>query len=323
MVALSFRTIPSPRRPDCPTASADSRRRGRRMSPARASCAAGLVCLCLMVRSMYAQPAAFRSSVDLVKVNALVTKRGRPIAGLTAEDFEVLDNGVPQRVQVDALQDVPIDVVLVVDASGSIGGDAARLERAAQSVIADLRAQDRVAAVRFTHRVEVLAQLTHDHALVRWAWRVPAPGAYTSAIDALFTGLTIADPMGQPTLVLVVSDGLDTASWLDADTLLSVAARSAATVSIVRPARGVNFPVRSVFRRVSQSTAGELFDAGGTDAVERALKRALARFRTRYELITHPPPRMPAGIASRSRSVGVLGRRCMPALDTTAQHDEA
>lgn len=255
------------------------------MSPARATCAAGLVCLCLMVRSMYAQPAAFRSSVDLVKVNALVTERGRPIAGLTAEDFEVLDNGVPQRVQVDALQDVPIDVVLVVDASGSIGGDAARLERAAQSVIADLRAEDRVAAVRFTHRVEVLARLTRDHALVRSGLTMlPAPGAYTSAIDALFTGLTIADPMGQPTLVLVVSDGLDTASWLDADTLLSVAARSAATVSIVRPARGVNFPVRSVFRRVSESTAGELFDAGGTDALERALKRALARFRTRYEL---------------------------------------
>jgi Ca-activated chloride channel homolog len=259
------------------------------MSQTRASCAAGLVCLCLMVHSLYAQPPAFRSNVDLVRVNALITERGRPIAGLTAEDFEVLDNGVPQRVQVDALQDVPIDVVLVVDASGSIGGDAARLERAAQSVIADLRAQDHVAAVRFTHRVEVLARLTRDHALVRSGLKmVPAPGAYTSAIDALFTGLTIADPLGQPTLLLVVTDGLDTASWLDADTLLSVVARSSATISIVRPARGVNFPVRSVFRRACESTAGELFDAGGTDALERALKRVLARFRTRYELYYTP-----------------------------------
>ena len=255
------------------------------MNPTRASCAVGLVYLSLMVRSLCAQPPAFRSDVDLVRVNALVTDRGRPIAGLTAQDFEVLDNGVPQRVRVDALQEVPIDVVLVIDASGSIGGDAARLERAAQSVIAELRAQDRIAAVRFTHRVEVLARLTRDHALVQSDLKIfPAPGAYTSAIDALFAGLTIADPFGQPTLLLVVSDGLDTASWLDADTLLSVAARSSATISIVRPARGVDFPMRSVFRRACESTAGELFDAGGSDAVERALKRVLARFRTRYEL---------------------------------------
>ena len=136
-----------------------------------------------------------QDNVDLVRVNALVTEKGRPIAGLTAQDFEVLDNGVPQRVQVDALQDVPIDVVLVVDAGGSIGGDAARLERAAQSVIADLRAQDRVAAVRFTHRVEVLARLTRDRALVRSDFRMfPAPGAYTSAIDALLLGLSHRRP---------------------------------------------------------------------------------------------------------------------------------
>jgi hypothetical protein len=239
----------------------------------------------LLAASAAAQPPVFRTDVDLVGIDVLVTERGRPVAGLTADDFELRDNDVLQHVKADVLQDLPIDLVLVVDTSGSIGADASRLEAALRFVVGELRAPDRVAAVRFTSAVELVGALTHDHASISSALNIrPRPGSYTSAIDAVFAAMTLVDPVGPPTLVLVVSDGLDTSSWLEPDVLLAAAERSSATVSLVRPARGWSFPARSVFTRLCAGTGGEVFDAGQSDRVDRALSGALARFRTRYRL---------------------------------------
>lgn len=50
----------------------------------------------------------FRTGVDMVAVDVLVTRGGRPAVGLGADDFAVLDNGVPQQIEAVLLEDVPI-----------------------------------------------------------------------------------------------------------------------------------------------------------------------------------------------------------------------
>src|ERR1700730_694909 len=45
------------------------------------------------------QPPTFRTEANYVRVDAFPTKDGAPILDLKADDFEVLENGVPQKIE--------------------------------------------------------------------------------------------------------------------------------------------------------------------------------------------------------------------------------
>jgi hypothetical protein len=51
----------------------------------------------------------FRSSAEGIGVHVSVRDRNRPVGGLTAADFDVLDNGVRQTITAAAIESVPID----------------------------------------------------------------------------------------------------------------------------------------------------------------------------------------------------------------------
>ena len=63
----------------------------------------------------------FRTAVDVVRVEALVADDGRPIAGLSAADFRLTDDGVEQAITVRPLAGTDIDVVVALDTSASAG----------------------------------------------------------------------------------------------------------------------------------------------------------------------------------------------------------
>src|SRR5690606_34668378 len=96
--------------------------------------AAGL-CLCLMAAPAAAGQQAsgapaerrgpgqpdFRTGVDLVSLTVTVTARGRRfVQGLRADDFVVLEDGVPQPVTFFGVESVPLDLALLVDSSSSM-----------------------------------------------------------------------------------------------------------------------------------------------------------------------------------------------------------
>ena len=63
---------------------------------------------------LFGQRPAFRARTDLVSVNVSVKDGRRPIADLTASDFELLDNGVRQEIDAVSLEHLSIDVTLVL-----------------------------------------------------------------------------------------------------------------------------------------------------------------------------------------------------------------
>ena len=73
-----------------------------------------------------AQTPTFSVAVETVRVDVLVTNGREPLLGLGAGDFEVLDNGVVQKVELATFQKLPLSLVLALDTSGSVTG--ARLE---------------------------------------------------------------------------------------------------------------------------------------------------------------------------------------------------
>ncbi|MDQ5838675.1 MAG: VWA domain-containing protein [Acidobacteriota bacterium] len=113
-----------------------------------------------------------RVETQLVSVPAVVTDRtGRPLTGLTASDFQIFEDGRPQKISNFATTSAPFEVALLLDTSGSTREEVGLIRRAARAFIEALRPGDRVAILAFNTKqdgseklatVEVKAALTDD-----------------------------------------------------------------------------------------------------------------------------------------------------------------
>jgi len=257
-------------------------------------------------------PAQFRTGVDAVRVDVLVTDGNRPLAGLVAADFDLRDAGVVQTIESVAVDDVPISMMLVLDTSQSVaGGTLARLIEGVRSALGLLTPQDRAAVMTFASDI----RLVHD-----WSWdlgaaknsvtTVPAGGG-TSLWDATFAGLTHADT--SPTvrrLVLVFSDGSDTTSWLPRRPVIEKARHTDAVVYAVSLRSQASAPAGATLmgrsgielstkeapmwldtgflEEVAEATGGTEYLIQNSDDLRGAFGKIVTEFRTRY-VLTYTP----------------------------------
>jgi VWFA-related protein len=232
------------------------------------------------------QGAVFTSRVDVVRIDALVTSGGRPVRGLRPADFEVRDNGVLQQVDYVALEDVPLNVVLAFDVSGSVAGDRiADLRRAGRAVFDALTPRDRGALVTFGAAVRPGAELTSDVGSLREALERGAPSGQTSLFDACFAGLMLGTSETGRSMLLTFSDGVDTASWLTAAGVIDAAKRADVVTYSVVPGAA---PKASFLKDLATATGGELVTIKTTTDLHAVFLRMLDEHRLRY-LVSYTP----------------------------------
>src|SRR4029078_3819470 len=146
----------------------------------------------------------FRAVANVVRVDTLVTDRGKPISKLTADDFELFDDGVKQQVTAASIEDARVVVVLVLATSRSVAGTRLQaLRDAASALVRNLKPDDRAAVVTFASGVTVNAPLPTDHTAVSRALETADARGATSLVDATWTSVLLAHGNDRPTLVLV------------------------------------------------------------------------------------------------------------------------
>jgi VWFA-related protein len=156
----------------------------------------------------------FRAGVDVVRVDVLVTDKGRPVVGLREGDFEVFDNGVRQQARLITERE-ELTLVLVLDTSASVRGKKlSDLVEATRSVLDGVQPGDRVALLTFSERLALESAPTTNLPAVRARLAHLSGAGSTALSDAVFAGVWLAGPETQRRLVLVFSDGRDTMSWL-------------------------------------------------------------------------------------------------------------
>jgi VWFA-related protein len=235
--------------------------------------------------SAQTQSPVFSSKVEIVRVDALVTDGGRPVLGLGPADFEVLDNGVPQAVEFVSYDQIPLNVVLDFDMSGSVAGERLmHLRSAGTAVLAGLKRNDQSALVTFNNHVELGAALTSDLEPLREAIGDIAGVGDTSLVDGVYAGITVGESDAGRALLIVFSDGLDTMSWLSSAAVLDTAKRSDVVVYAVSVGN-----VKSDFLRdLTSFSGGRLFELEKTANLSATFLSILEEFRQRY-LVSYTP----------------------------------
>ena len=301
----------------------------RRALPASAVTLWGLLAAAVAAQGPAApQPGAvFRAAADAVTVDASVQRDGRPVTGLKVSDFELLDNGVPQEITQVAYEKLPIDVTLLLDVSASVTGQVLTdLRRALRDVRADLAAADRLRLLTFNMRVTRLVDVDAPPAAIDQAIASVRAGGSSAVFDALAVALAAPDVPGRRRLIVLFSDGQDSSSVSDPETLLDVARRSTATVAIMlsstlasRPATvlrasGPPPTVEALSRRIAAETGGLVDAIGPGENLSSRFRRLVGDFRSSYVLYFTPRGVEPGGshrldVRVRRDGVDVRARR--------------
>ena len=147
-------------------------------------------------------------------VSAFSTRLQTHVATLEQKDFVVTEDGAPQTVNFFAATDVPFDLVLLLDLSGSTSGKRNLIRKTTQHFIEAARPADRLAIVTFTDRPTVVSPLTTDRTkLIAAAREIDGDGA-SYVWDALkFTLDQVLGPKppDRRRAVVFMTDGADNA----------------------------------------------------------------------------------------------------------------
>ena len=212
----------------------------------------------------------FRTSVELVALNVTVLDgRRRFVQGLGREDFMVFENGVRQEIAFFGFGDVPVDLTLLLDLSGSMASSMELLRKAAVGFVRKLRPHDRATVQGFAKRLQILEPLTADIRQLEQAIERARPDGNTALYDAVYITLRQLQRQRHGSrdlrrqVVVVLSDGRDTASLVSDDDTLAAARRTGVTIYTValRVADDNAFPSEADYtlRAMAHDSGGRAF----------------------------------------------------------------
>ncbi|MGI8899230.1 MAG: VWA domain-containing protein [Pyrinomonadaceae bacterium] len=137
-------------------------------------------------------------------------ENGRFASQLTRPDFRVFEDGHEQPLSDLALRQVPVDVVLMVDASSSVTSMLDDFRRAADGFAARLEPEDRLSLIKFDDRVQLLQDWTQSRFQLRRALSRIEPGMFTRFNDALLLAAQQQFSSSKSRrAVIVLTDGID------------------------------------------------------------------------------------------------------------------
>jgi VWFA-related protein len=163
-------------------------------------------------------PPVIRVPVRLVAVPTLVfSKENHLIPGLKKSDFRILDNGIPQKIDLDIL-DAPVSVAIAIQANQDVHATIPFIAKVGSVMEAHLvGATGRAAVIAYNGETKVLKPFGSGD--VRWAFRaIKASGLEARAIDAGMQAIAMLKerPRTQARVLLFIGQPVDRgseASW--------------------------------------------------------------------------------------------------------------
>jgi VWFA-related protein len=248
----------------------------------------------------------FRSDVRMVNLTVTVTDlAGRPVTGLRPEDFRVVEDNVEQRVTFAGSDDVPFNLGILLDLSGSTRPDREAMRAVAERFVSLLGPRDKVAIYALAGGMfHVVTALTADHqTLIETIQRLPAVSGASPLYDTMV--LAYAEELrrraGERNGLIVISDGIDNQlsrqempSKVNFRKLVKAAGEIDALIYPIflrsgeRFGRGWSAKARQRMEQLADASGGRLFPAASISDLEPVLPELAQELRSVYSVAYYP-----------------------------------
>jgi len=245
-----------------------------------------------------------------VKVDVQVVDHSdRAVSGLAAADFRVYDDGHPQKIAYFGQEAEPLDLILLLDVSGSMHRHLTQMAATARAALKQLYATDRVGVMLFARRATVREPLTHDFLAVEEGMQdtvqhMESLGSGTAINAAVVEAAQYfrKQPVRGRRAALIVTDNVSLSYMLSDDEVIRqlYAADTVLNAIVIgnqkrpeppKPGQHFNadFTPADVFKLAEQS-GGEAMEAG---KIGESFQHMVERIRARYTIQYEAPPSQP------------------------------
>jgi Ca-activated chloride channel family protein len=242
----------------------------------------------------------FKVNVKLVNVFAsVVDNEGAPYAKLQKEDFRIFEDGVEQKLAVFERESaLPLSIVMALDTSMSTRKDLPlEIASARKFAHAILRPVDAISLYEFSTYVSQALPFTNDERSVDAALSHPRTGPATALYDAIFLGSRALERRQGRKVIVLITDGGDTASKTDYPEAVRAAEIAEAIIySIImvpiEADAGRDLGGEHALIQLSRDTGGKYYYATTLAGLDEAFRQIGDELRTQYLLAYYPLSRV-------------------------------
>jgi len=229
---------------------------------------------------------ADRVNVDLVQVTATVSdRRGAYVRGLPRSAFHVLEDGRTQTITHFQSEDVPLELIVALDISGSMIPAMPKLKEVAKAFLNSVSSKDRVTVLGFNENVFTIARRAVDpDERVEGIDRLAAWGT-TALYDVIIEAEDMLGRESGRKALIVFTDGEDEGSRSTVEDVRQRLQASDVTLYMIGQGRGTSLDrLKKVMRGLSDPTGGRALFTPNIDELHAAFAELLDELSNQYLL---------------------------------------
>ena len=233
---------------------------------------------------------AEKVDVDVVQVIATVTDHsGHFVTGLPRTAFHVEEDGKVQKISHFGSEDVPLELVVAVDVSGSMTPAMPRLKKAVKEFLGAVPSRDQVTLIGFNDSIFALTRRTVDPAERMKAVDRLAPWGATALYDVILRGVDMLGKQPGRRAIVVFSDGEDQGSHASITDVERRLQASDVTLYMIGQGRGVEVAaLKTVMQRLVEPTGGRALFTDSIDQLHASFTDLLEELSNQYLLGYEP-----------------------------------
>jgi VWFA-related protein len=239
--------------------------------------------------------------VDMVQVTVSVTKDRKFVRDLPRDAFRVFEDDVPQPISYFAAENIPLELVVAVDVSGSMTDAIGDVKANVRRFLSGLRAGDLVTVAAFNDDLYMLARPTADVATRLAAVDRIAPGGLTSLHEAIVRSFDILGSHPGRRGLVIFTDGVDTASHIPEEAVEKRAETSDAVLYMIGQGDALQSTnVKTLCEHLARTSGGRAFFPRRVDELAGPFDAILDELSNQY-LIGYVPPSTRRDVMHRIR----------------------
>ena len=230
-------------------------------------------------------------NVKAVELYTSVLAKGRPVTGLKKENFQILEDGVPQDLDgFEVVTNLPLSLGIGVDTSGSMEESIVEAQKAAVEFLKDVMTKkDRTFLVTFDNEPQLVSHFTTDRDKLAQALAGLRAQGSTALWDALVYGLYQYQGTKGRKAFVILTDGEDRCSHFTFDAALDYAKKTGVAVYFIGLRIGSSqLEVRHKLGRIARETGGVVYYVDNAKGLARIYAEINEELRSQY-LLSYVP----------------------------------